>query len=420
MLTPKSRILIVDDVSRNLELLGEILRSDEREILAANQGERALLLAKNTLPDLILLDVMMPGMDGFKVCRQLKADPATAQIPIIFITSKNEQEDIVKGFNEGAVDYIVKPFFREELIVRINTHLSLAIANRRLRRFIEIVDRHVITCNLELDFKLSRVSEALCKISGYLPEEMIGKKACDFWVKNNAKVNPQELRDILRSATTWQGELRFRTKNGNELCWETQIETVAGPDGHPLGFQAIHTDITDKKRIEVLSITDQLTGLYNRFRINETLKTNLDLAQRYETPFSVVILDIDDFKQVNDKHGHLEGDEVLKGLATILQDNVRRVDTVGRWGGEEFLLVLPETDLGAVTTTAEKIRLAVEQSNFGLVGKITCSFGVATYQPDEEIESLLQRADGFLYAAKQQGKNCVVSAEEKEEIENNK
>ena len=110
---------------------------------------------------------------------------------------------------------------------------------------------------------------------------------------------------------------------------------------------------------------------------------------------------------------------MLKGLATILRDNVRRVDTVGRWGGEEFLLILPETDLEAVTITAEKIRFAVEQSNFGLVGRITCSFGVTTYQPDEKISSLLQRADRFLYVAKHQGKNCVVAAEEEEEIKNN-
>ncbi|MGC9097857.1 MAG: GGDEF domain-containing protein [Dictyoglomus sp.] len=162
------------------------------------------------------------------------------------------------------------------------------------------------------------------------------------------------------------------------------------------------------KKLEELSIKDDLTGLYNRRKMDQELEKCLYIWERYNRPFSIIIIDIDDFKKINDTYGHLIGDMVLEKISKIIRENIRKSDIASRWGGEEFLILLPETNLQNATLVAEAFRRKIEEANFGIDEKITVSVGVANIENNESIDSLIQRADKNLYKAKEYGKNKVV------------
>ncbi|MGB9768438.1 MAG: GGDEF domain-containing protein [Dictyoglomus turgidum] len=162
------------------------------------------------------------------------------------------------------------------------------------------------------------------------------------------------------------------------------------------------------RKLEELSIKDDLTGLYNRRKIDQELEKCLYIWERYNRPFSIIIIDIDDFKKINDTYGHLIGDMVLEKISKIIRENIRKSDIASRWGGEEFLILLPETNLQNATLVAEAFRRKIEEANFGIDEKITVSVGVANIENNESIDSLIQRADKNLYKAKESGKNKVV------------
>lgn len=290
-------ILIVDDVAKNLQLLGNILRKENYSIAAANNGKQAVAIAGDISPDLILLDIMMPGMDGFETCSKLKNIPETKDIPIIFLTAKVETEDIIKGFKVKAVDYVTKPFNSYELLARVKTHLEL---------------------------KMSK--------------------------------------DLLKE------------KN---------------------------------KLLEILSVTDGLTGLYNHRYIIDTLSQRIIEAKRYKKPLSIGMLDIDYFKKINDKYGHQFGDEVLVKISSIIEDTIRKVDIASRYGGEEFLIVFPDTNSSGAYKTVERIRKSIESIKWDKSGlKSTLTGGVCELK-DEDSEKLIIKADKLLYKGKESGRNRI-------------
>ena len=291
------RILVVDDTQKNVQLLGIILKRQNYLINVAYSGPEAIELAQKVFPDLILLDIMMPGMDGYETCERLKKDPKTESIPIIFLTAKSEVDDIIKGFDVGAVDYVTKPFHSTILLSRVRTHLRLRGALRELE--------------------------------------------------------------------------------------------------------------AQKDELEKAVMFDGLTKLYNHKFIFEILSKEMSGAKRYDSPLSVVMLDLDHFKQVNDTFGHQVGDEVLVSVASALKETIRESDLAGRYGGEEFLIILPSTDLEAAKVVAEKIRSAIDQLTWNQPGlHITISGGVTTYQNDSTLE-FIDRADRLLYQSKHSGRNQV-------------
>lgn len=296
--TPSSTILIVDDSPINIKALGEPLK-DLYKIRIATNGEKALEIAKSSNPpDLILLDIIMPSKNGYEVCKELKTDSATKNIPVIFITAMDEEKDETKGLELGAVDYITKPFSLPIVIARLKTHLEL---------------KH-------------------------------------------------------------------------------------------------HRDI-----LENLSSIDGLTGLPNRRRLDETLQLEWKRAVRESIPISLVMVDIDHFKLYNDNLGHLAGDDCLKQVAQILTASTHRpIDFASRFGGEEFLLILPDTDLEGALYIAETFRKNLKDANIShnfspISDLVTCSMGVATIIPttQDNPESLIQAADQTLYQSKDQGRNCI-------------
>ena len=288
-------IMIVDYTKDNIDILKKFLTKFGFKITAALSGELALDLIPKLKPDLILLDVMMPGIDGYEVCIRLKKDKDLKNIPVIFITAKGDTEDILEGFGVGAVDYIMKPFRLEEVYVRVKTHLILSAALKKLT----------------LD-----------------------------------------------------------------------------------------------------SETDPLTGLFNRRTFMQKIKNEALRFKRTQKFFSILFGDIDLFKKINDTYGHLAGDAILVSISHILNTEKREIDQVARWGGEEFLILLPETNLKGAVQLGNKIRKSISAKPITHEGQeinVTMSFGVSEYTSETHIEKTIDLADQRLYLEKNSGRNKVVS-----------
>lgn len=300
------KILIVDDHPGNIRIVAAMLQQDYK-VLAANNGERAIKIAGDIHPDLILLDVMMPELDGFTVCEILKKDPKTNDIPIIFITAKTEIDDIVKGFSIGGCDYISKPFNPEELFARVNTHIELKKSKELLKKYIQ-----------ELEQK--------------------------------------------------------------------------------------------NRKLDIMSKTDYLTELANRRFMIERLNEEVARTEKTGEKFSMLMCDIDHFKRINDTHGHEIGDLVLKEVTKSIKSMVREYDVVSRWGGEEFLVLLIDTNITLAAEVAEKIRAEIEKSIITInnsIIKVTISIGVTEYSNEISISQNINNGDEAMYQSKANGRNRV-------------
>ena len=217
----------------------------------------------------------------------------------------------------------------------------------------------------------------------------------------------KDMYSTLLNGKAWSGEITARSKDNTVIYVDASIEPETDSTNELLGFTGFYQDITDKKRIELLSVTDQLTGIYNRRKFELELEHELSRASRYENSLTLIVIDIDLFKQVNDTYGHQVGDKVLISVANLIKDNIRRSDILARWGGEEFIIMSTQTALAGALTLAEKVRGLLASCKMDVVGCITASFGVAEYRQNESTESLFKRADTLLYKAKEAGRNRV-------------
>ncbi|HMI43531.1 MAG TPA: diguanylate cyclase [Gemmatimonadaceae bacterium] len=306
----KKRILVVDDHEDNIELLRARLEARGYEVEGANDGQAALDAVRRVCPDLILLDVMMPKMDGIEVVRRLKANAELPFIPVIMQTALDSTENKVEGLDAGADDYITKPINFAELEARVNSLLRI---------------------------------KAL------------------------------------------QTDLAARERELSEL----------------------------NDRLRLISLTDGLTEVENRRSLELHLHEMWQHSMRLHEPIALIICDIDKFKAVNDNYGHQAGDSVLKEFAQLLKSEAREIDRVGRYGGEEFLLILSGTVLDAAVTFAERLREKVEGHTFSYAGgtlrrTMSCGVAAAPHPRVKDQEALLRAADDALYVAKETGRNRVV------------
>lgn len=419
----KQKILIVDDEALNISLVAEIL-GDRYHLLVATNGEKVLqIVSSEVKPDLILLDIVMPGMSGFEVAEKLKTNPEISHIPIIFLTAKYDNKSIVRGLELGAVDYLSKPFQKEELLVRIKNTLHTFNLRNALNRALEksqkyvktiesqmaLIDKNIIFSSTDLEGKIIDISDAFCKISGYKKDQLIGKyhrivKHSDMPISKFEK-----LWATISNGETWHGEIKNRSKNGSFYWVDTIIYPTFNDAGEKNGYTSISQNITDKKRVEELSVTDQLTRLHNRMFLETSFHREINRAKRYGHSFSVIMMDIDHFKEVNDTYGHDVGDQVLVMISKLLSQNIRDTDILGRWGGEEFLIICPHTTNDEAFALAEKLRKGIEVFPFDVVGTKSCSFGISEFDlNDEGYKEVVKRADEALYRAKGNGRNCVV------------
>ncbi|MDA8083747.1 MAG: diguanylate cyclase [Nitrospiraceae bacterium] len=303
----KAKVLLVEDDPIQARETEEILKKTGYEVFWAQDGINAIKVVKSSKPDIILLDLILPGLDGYEVCRWLKLDDSAKGIPVIMLTVKKDLSDKISGLQIGADDYLPKPYNELELNARIY-----------------------------------------------------------------ASLRTKGLQD----------ELRMKNRQLEELL----------------------------DKVNYMAITDALTGLYNRRKFHDTLAGEFERARRYKTPFSLVMIDIDHFKRINDDHGHNAGDVVLKQVSALLLKSVREIDTASRFGGEEFMVILPSTDSSSAKVVAERMRDMIASFPFQDINRpITVSIGIAG-MPDERLRNedlMIRCADIALYRAKQSGRNRV-------------
>ena len=452
-----ARVLVVDDIKANVKLLEARLSAEYFEVLTAYSGLEALEICETERVDVILLDVMMPGMDGFEVCEKLKSETATQHIPIVMVTALDQPSDKLRGLEVGADDFLTKPvddtalitrvknlarlkMLTDEMAMRAETGSQMGLGETNIPNFsseqwqanILIVedqprsaermrktlsDQHNICIEENPQgalFKLAEEEHDLLIISLDL-EGVDGLRLCGQ-VRSLERtrnlpiliiVNPEDKDRLMRGLDMGVNDYMVRPICANEMMARvnTQIRRKKYTD---FLRNSLETSVE-------LAVTDALTGLHNRHYLESHLKTLFDESVETGKDLSILITDIDFFKSVNDQYGHDAGDAVLKEFARRMRSNIRGMDLACRIGGEEFVIIMPETNLGECMFIAERLRKAIEQEPFAApqIGKplsITTSVGIATVdETTENLESLLKNADKALYCAKRDGRNRVAA-----------
>jgi two-component system cell cycle response regulator len=453
-----ARVLVVDDILPNVKLLEAKLSAEYFDVVSAANGPDALRICAAGGVDIVLLDVMMPGMDGFEVCRRLKASSATAHIPVVMVTALDQPSDRLKGLDAGADDFLTKPLDDTALFARVRSLARLKAMTDELRtralasRDLGIADplaaavtdsgegARILICDDRLSSS-DRLKGALERSHAVEVEadphkalmraadggyEIIivsldlqgfdGLRLCtqlrSLERTRNAAVlmigEPEDRTRILRGLELGVHDFLVRPVDRNELL--ARVRTQAKRKRYADRLRdGVQTSIE-------MAVRDQLTGLHNRRYLETHLGGLFDESVRRARELSVLMLDIDRFKSVNDTHGHDAGDEVLREFARRVKEATRLVDVVARMGGEEIVVVLPETGLQAAAAVAERIRSSVHGAPFAIHGglrtlEITVSIGVASRRAgDASPAQLVKRADEAVYRAKNEGRNRVISA----------
>ncbi|MCA1366235.1 PleD family two-component system response regulator [Bradyrhizobium sp. BRP14] len=451
-----ARILVVDDVPANVKLLEARLMAEYFDVLTAGDGHSALAICEKTPIDLILLDIMMPGMDGFEVCERLKANSRTSHIPVVMVTALDQPSDRVRGLKAGADDFLTKPVNDLQLMSRVKSLVRLKNVSDELR--LRAQTAHTIGLQelarldrpdepgsiLLVDGRASSQERLVRALSPIAEVSVISDpQAALFEAAENSfdlvivnanfdDYDPLRLCSQLRSLERTRFiPLLLVTEQGHDEMIVRALELgvtdyIMRPvDPNELVARSL-TQIrrklcNDRLRASVqqtieLAITDDLTGLHNRRYLDGHLKLLMDRAGARGRPLSICITDIDRFKRVNDTYGHDAGDEVLREFANRVRATVRGADLACRFGGEEFVIVMPDTTPEMAAIVAERLRLMVESRGFDIpradtVLSVTASLGIASLRPEgDSTEALLKRADLALYQAKNGGRNRVVAA----------
>lgn len=450
------RILIVDDVPSSRLIARAKLSMAYYDVIEAETGEEAIEVAAREEPDLILLDVMMPGIDGFETCRRLKAEPQTAHIPVVMLSSLSNRADRVRGLESGADDFLTKPFEDTALLSRVSslTRMKMMIDELRLRTqtsrelgldatsglelAVNYADASILLISNDLDLT-EDATRTLRGSLGAAVEIARGESELRALMKSNdfdAFVIGTELADgePLRIASMLRG--RPNTRQAALIMTFAEADRISPPLAmdmgvpdylvQPVDFSELaarlrvqlrrkHYSDQLRKSVEdsmVLAVTDPLTGLYNRRYANAHIDGMIATSKSDATTLIAMVLDLDRFKQVNDTYGHASGDRVLVEFAQRLKRNFRPADLLSRIGGEEFLVVMPDILPENAARVAERVRNAVEAPEFaideeGTAISITVSIGLAQHRLGESSTDLIGRADAALYESKAAGRNMV-------------
>ncbi len=447
------RVLVVDDILANLKLLEARLSAEYFDVITAETGRQALAALERERIDVVLLDVMMPGINGFEVCRRIKACSATQHIPVIMLTALDQPNDKVQGLDAGADDFLTKPVddvalmtrmknlmrlkaLNDEMAMRVATGADLGLSLPALAKApqgsrILLVDddprtAHRVTEALQGEHEVDSetdMAKALADLAEGRHDLVVisldmrtgdGLRLCSQ-VRSSPKtrhvpivvlVNPGQEARLLRALDMGVNDYVTHVIDPNELVARvrTQLKRKRYAD---------HLRHALDESVE-LSVTDALTGLHNRRYLETHLSAHLEKCAASGQPLSLLIADIDHFKAINDTWGHDAGDAVLREIAVRIRREVREADLACRLGGEEFIIVMPDTGTATATTIAERLRDRVAAQTFAaapnLPIQVTLSVGVATVQPGDTSKSLMKRADLALYAAKNRGRNRVVQA----------
>ncbi|HZT25615.1 MAG TPA: PleD family two-component system response regulator [Pseudolabrys sp.] len=451
-----ARVLVVDDVPANVKLLEARLSAEYFDVITAYSGREALTICERAECDIVLLDVMMPDMDGFEVCRKLKSNPVTHHIPVVMVTALDQSSDRVKGLEAGADDFLTKPVTDVALVSRVRSLARLKMVTDELRmRALTSKEIGMQSPERAAVAETGRDGRVLIvddRQSSY--ERIVATLAAEHSVE--VESNPSE---ALFHAAEGDYELvivslGLQNFDGLRLCSQIRslertrnipILAVAEADsnqrlvrGLEIGVNdylirpidrnemlaRVRTQIKKKRYTERLrdnvqasiemAITDALTGLFNRRYMETHLATLVEQAASRGKPLALLILDIDYFKAINDGYGHDAGDDVLREFALRIRKSIRNIDLACRYGGEEFVIVMPETDMAVATMVAERIRRRIAGEPFVIQQgvrnlDVTISVGIAAFDGAKDTAAaVLKRADTALYRAKRDGRNRVV------------
>lgn len=305
---------------------------------------------------------------------------------------------------------IILSFIIALYISKTPTKLQNALlkAHDKLHDFGSIIDKYIISATTKKDSTIINVSSAFVDVSGYTKEELIGEKMSMIRDPQADKLIFQDLWKTILDGKTWAGEMKNKRKDGKKYWLEQNIIPTLDQNNTIESFVSLGVDITAKKELERLASIDKLTGIYNRRMIDEFIKIEVEVHKRHSYGLSVIMVDIDHFKLVNDTYGHQIGDLVLSQTVELIVQNSRKSDICGRYGGEEFILICPQTTTESAMILAEKIRLAVKNFTFEQVGHKTISLGICTFEDGDDVESLIKKADMALYKAKETGRDKLV------------
>ena len=467
--------MVADDDVALVNTLSYILREMGATVIALPDGEHLLERMASDAPDLLLLDVMMPKVDGLELLRRVKSDPRWADLPVLMISSMPPEDATVRSFGLGAADFVPKPFRVRELTARIASRLARSRELRAAReeaisqaKMVDIL--HEVTDSLKPEeiyhILARRVARALnksrCSLVLAQPGDQFGTVVAAYEnpMLRNLRIQLDRYPEILRALETdevvivedvasdalfagaraaWARDgldvqissvvalpFRMRDQQAGVLFLRTARDEVPLTrtdanfadtviKGAVAAIEKAHdfaSIVSERERLEHLASHDALTGCLNRRALIEQLEREWERTQRYDLVLTLLMVDLDHFKDVNDRRGHLAGDQVLLQIGELLRREARAVDTVGRYGGEEFVVILPETALNGAVIFAERVRQRVQAHNFGsqdMPVSVTVSIGVAC-APDDRVtspESLLALTDAALYRAKADGRNVV-------------
>lgn len=464
-LQPQNRYtaLIVEDDPAIALLTEALVEEHGYDVTICSDAERAWENFVENQPHLLLIDWMLPGMNGVEFCEKLKATERGKYLTILMITGKNDPEDMAKAVNAGVNFFMAKPIKKEILDVWLSSaskhiddclrrevdDLALISQKQALEDFNDQLEDSIGRANqmaaeaerayieisqifktvaggillIDTDFNLLRCNDSFLEMANVSWEESQSCKCYEVFRSSLCNTEKCPLQRIKKEPQRIEGEIERVQANGESLFYHIVTTPFKGLAGDLIGIVEHISDVTDRVKAEQalkqselrykkLSIIDELTQLYNKRYFNNELPLEVERARRYKHPLSLLLLDIDNFKHHNDTYGHADGDKVLERLGKVVVSALRVNDVPCRYGGEEFTIILPDTSGENALVVAERIRENFAAEGFypnpGEKVQKTVSVGVTQYVAGEEAESLLERADGNMYQAKQSGKNkCV-------------
>jgi len=450
-----ARILIVDNSPSSIKMLAAKLSSEYYEVLTAEDGAAALAAVDRDAPDIVLLDVMMPGMDGFEVCRRIKENPLNTHIPVVMITALGSNEDRVKGLDAGADDFLTKPIEDTTLFARIRSLVRLKhmLEQWRLRgatsERLGFIDETGDIIDSGTDAHIILVDDSTVqknKIIASLGNDQHRVTVVDDYEASGRVVDLGGDVVVISLSSDSDAPLRMASRlRSLDLTRQVPILLIGDVEDQDLFIKALELGINDyimrplddleliaRVRTQVrrkqyqdrlhkvflqhlsLALTDVLTGLHNRRYLSTHLDAVMDRMRISEKPVSLLMIDADHFKQVNDTYGHSVGDEVLKEIGQQILRNIRGFDLAARYGGEEFTVVMPDTPVEVALGVADRLCVKMANEPISVSGSkdkivVTLSIGVSVSRgPDETAENLLKQADEAMYKAKKAGRNQVI------------
>ncbi len=417
----KKNILCIDDIESNLFTLRSVLE-DAREYnynvftaLGAHEGFDILIKERI---DLILLDVMMPEVDGYATAKMIMSNKRTREIPIIFVTAKTDDATIEACYKVGGRDYITKPLNAIELLTRISFHIRLRDKEKVLSKekeyvqgVFDIQDNLIIVTDGHQAINVNKSVLNFFNIKSLFEFQQQHSCVVNLFEKDNGYFHL----GLVDDPTSWIEEvieklktddILVKLKNQDNEAYIFALKAVEFFDMFIISLTDVSSISKQSKEFEHEANYDSLTKIYNRNMFVRLIDKKMVEARVLKSRFTFSILDIDKFKVVNDTHGHLVGDDVLKTLALLIKTAVRENDIFARWGGEEFILVL-NVEVKKGTEIIENLRKLIQEHKFDVVGELTCSFGVTEFRADDTLQSITHRADEALYEAKDTGRNKV-------------